>query len=177
MQVYMVLSDGIAIVGFALLLRWLGADWPPWWSSLTLMFQQEVAERICAAPDTDAYGRLSVLAQWRCRCDFLLRLPPRYFETLRQVVEGLYTQLDQFRDAGLEHAVRVPGRRPHALDVRASGRVGRHELAVPNEVEILDDLGEHVARAQHAQLAGGHLDQVPAGKPGNLVWHLGGKNK
>ena len=36
---------------------------------MTLMFQQEVAERICAAPDAEAYGRLSVLAQWRCRCD------------------------------------------------------------------------------------------------------------
>ena len=43
------------------------------------MFQQEVAERICAAPDTGAYGRLAVLAQWRCRCELLLRLPPGAF--------------------------------------------------------------------------------------------------
>ena len=54
-------------VGTALLLRWLSTDWPPWWHSLTLMFQKEVAERIVAAPNTDAYGRLSVAAQWRCR--------------------------------------------------------------------------------------------------------------
>lgn len=46
---------------------------------LTLMFQQEVAERICAAPDTEAYGRLSVLAQWRCEAEMLLRLPPGAF--------------------------------------------------------------------------------------------------
>ena len=46
---------------------------------MTLMFQQEVAERISAAPDTGAYGRLSVLAQWHCRCDLLLRLPPGAF--------------------------------------------------------------------------------------------------
>jgi len=46
---------------------------------MTLMFQQEVAERITAAPDTPAYGRLAVLAQWRCRCDLLLRLPPGAF--------------------------------------------------------------------------------------------------
>ncbi len=46
---------------------------------MTLMFQQEVAERICAAPDTPAYGRLSVLAQWRARCALLLRLPPGAF--------------------------------------------------------------------------------------------------
>ena len=52
-------------VGTALLLRWLGADWPPWWRSLTLMFQKEVAERIVAQPGNEAYGRLSVAAQWR----------------------------------------------------------------------------------------------------------------
>ncbi len=46
---------------------------------MALMFQQEVAERICAAPNTEAYGRLSVLAQWRCRCELLLRLPPGAF--------------------------------------------------------------------------------------------------
>lgn len=52
-------------VGTALLVGWLSAEWMPWWQSLTLMFQREVADRIVAAPDTDAYGRLAVLAQWR----------------------------------------------------------------------------------------------------------------
>jgi 16S rRNA (adenine1518-N6/adenine1519-N6)-dimethyltransferase len=54
-------------VGTALLLKWLAGAWPPWWRSLTLMFQKEVAERIVAAPGSDAYGRLSVAAQWRSR--------------------------------------------------------------------------------------------------------------
>ncbi len=54
-------------VGTALLLKWLGGPWPPWWRSLTLMFQREVAERIVAAPGSSAYGRLSVAAQWRAR--------------------------------------------------------------------------------------------------------------
>lgn len=54
-------------VGTALLLRWLETDWPPWWRSLTLMFQKEVAERIVAKPGSSAYGRLSVAAQWRAR--------------------------------------------------------------------------------------------------------------
>ena len=54
-------------VGTALLLKWLGGDWPPWWRSLTLMFQKEVAERIVAQPGNDAYGRLSVAVQWRAR--------------------------------------------------------------------------------------------------------------
>ena len=53
-------------VGTALAVNWLGGDdWPPAWLSLTLMFQREVAERIVAAPGTDAYGRLAILAQWR----------------------------------------------------------------------------------------------------------------
>jgi 16S rRNA (adenine1518-N6/adenine1519-N6)-dimethyltransferase len=53
-------------VGTALLLRWLGGEaWPPFWQSLTLMFQREVAERIVARPDSEHYGRLSVAAQWR----------------------------------------------------------------------------------------------------------------
>ena len=55
-------------VGTALFVGWLGGEaWPPQWASLTLMFQQEVAQRIVAAPGSDAYGRLAVLAQWRAR--------------------------------------------------------------------------------------------------------------
>ena len=54
-------------VGTALLIGWLSTDWAPlpWWSTLTLMFQMEVAERIVARPGGDHYGRLAVLAQWR----------------------------------------------------------------------------------------------------------------
>jgi 16S rRNA (adenine1518-N6/adenine1519-N6)-dimethyltransferase len=53
-------------VGTGLLVRWLsGEQWPPRWTSLTLMFQLEVAQRIVAGAGTDAYGRLAVLAQWR----------------------------------------------------------------------------------------------------------------
>jgi 16S rRNA (adenine1518-N6/adenine1519-N6)-dimethyltransferase len=55
-------------VGTALFVRWMTtADWPPWWRSLTLMFQKEVAERIVAQQGSTAYGRLAVLAQWRAR--------------------------------------------------------------------------------------------------------------
>jgi 16S rRNA (adenine1518-N6/adenine1519-N6)-dimethyltransferase len=54
-------------VGTALMVGWLsGEDWLPAWKSLTLMFQREVADRIVAQPGTDAYGRLAILAQWRC---------------------------------------------------------------------------------------------------------------
>jgi len=49
------------------------------YESLTLMFQLEVAERICAAPGSAAYGRLAVLAQWTCRVGLVLRIPPAAF--------------------------------------------------------------------------------------------------
>ncbi len=52
-------------VGTALFVGWLSVAWLPWWKSLTLMFQREVADRIVASPGSDAYGRLAVLAQWR----------------------------------------------------------------------------------------------------------------
>ncbi len=54
-------------VGSALLIKWLSSSvWPPAWQSLTLMFQREVADRIVADAGSSAYGRLSILAQWRC---------------------------------------------------------------------------------------------------------------
>jgi len=53
-------------VATPLLVRWLTAgSWPPWYERLTLMFQREVAERIVATPRTPAYGRLSIIGQWR----------------------------------------------------------------------------------------------------------------
>ena len=64
-------------VASPLLVRWLRGAVAL--EGMTLMFQLEVAERITAAPATSAYGRLAVLAQWRCRCDLLLRLPPGAF--------------------------------------------------------------------------------------------------
>lgn len=59
-------------VGTALLVKWLTTEaWPPFWSSMTLMFQREVAERIVAKPDSEHYGRLSVLTQWRTTAKIL----------------------------------------------------------------------------------------------------------
>jgi len=67
-------------VGTELLIRWLTpAVWPPFWESLTLMFQKEVAERIVARPRSDHYGRLALLAQWRCEARIVLHLPPEAF--------------------------------------------------------------------------------------------------
>ena len=63
-------------VGTALLIGWLSTDWEPlpWWSSLTLMFQMEVAERIVAKPNGDHYGRLAVLSQWRSEARIAMKV-------------------------------------------------------------------------------------------------------
>jgi 16S rRNA (adenine1518-N6/adenine1519-N6)-dimethyltransferase len=67
-------------VGTELLVRWLTPPtWPPVWNSLTLMFQKEVAQRIVAKPGDKAYGRLAVLAQWRCDVHIAMHLPPEAF--------------------------------------------------------------------------------------------------
>lgn len=69
-------------VGTELLTGWLDpADgaWPPFWDSLTLMFQKEVAQRIVAEPGTKAYGRLSILASWRTEAKIAMELPPEAF--------------------------------------------------------------------------------------------------
>jgi 16S rRNA (adenine1518-N6/adenine1519-N6)-dimethyltransferase len=67
-------------VGTELLIRWLTPPaWPPLWSSLTLMFQKEVAERIVAKPRTEHYGRLALLAQYRCEARIVMTLPPEAF--------------------------------------------------------------------------------------------------
>jgi len=66
-------------LGTALLIKWLSADWPPWWTSLTLMFQKEVALRICAKAGDESYGRLSVLAQWRSQTRMLFDISSRAF--------------------------------------------------------------------------------------------------
>jgi 16S rRNA (adenine1518-N6/adenine1519-N6)-dimethyltransferase len=67
-------------VGTELLVRWLTPDtWPPYWDSLTLMFQKEVAQRIVAQPKTKAYGRLALLAQWRCNAKMVMEISPQAF--------------------------------------------------------------------------------------------------
>jgi 16S rRNA (adenine1518-N6/adenine1519-N6)-dimethyltransferase len=67
-------------VASLLLVNWLETEpWPPWFDRMVLMFQREVAERIVAQPKSKAYGRLSVLAQWRTEARIVMNLPPEAF--------------------------------------------------------------------------------------------------
>jgi 16S rRNA (adenine1518-N6/adenine1519-N6)-dimethyltransferase len=83
-------------VGTALLLRWLGGAWPPWWRSLTLMFQKEVAQRIVAPTGSEHYGRLSVAAQWRAAPRIAMTVnrsafvpPPKVTSAVVHIVPGV----------------------------------------------------------------------------------------
>jgi 16S rRNA (adenine1518-N6/adenine1519-N6)-dimethyltransferase len=96
-------------VGTALLLRWLGADWPPWWRSLTLMFQKEVAERIVAAAGSEHYGRLSVAAQWRASPAIAMTVNRSAFVPPPKVTSAVV------------HV--VPGEMPEGVDPRAMERL------------------------------------------------------
>ena len=77
-------------VGTELLIRWLTiADWPPYYQSMTLMFQKEVAQRIVAAPGSDAYGRLGVLAGWRTDAKIMFDVPPQAFTPPPKVTSSI----------------------------------------------------------------------------------------
>jgi len=81
-------------VGTALFTGWLsGPAWPPRWQSLTLMFQLEVAERIIARTNSDAYGRLAILSQWRATPRIAIKVhrsaftpPPKVMSAIVHVV-------------------------------------------------------------------------------------------
>ena len=83
-------------VGTALAVGWLSAEiWPPAWQSLTLMFQREVAERIVAAPGSDAFGRLAILAQWRATAKIAMPVhrsaftpPPKVMSAVVHITPG-----------------------------------------------------------------------------------------
>jgi 16S rRNA (adenine1518-N6/adenine1519-N6)-dimethyltransferase len=126
-------------VGTALLLRWLTTQWPPWWRSLTLMFQKEVAERIVARAGSDAYGRLSIIAQWRSQPRIAMQLsrsafvpPPKVASAVVQIEPGQTP--DGVKPAMIERLTEAAfGQRRKML--RSSLK------SVPGALEALDKLG------------------------------------
>jgi 16S rRNA (adenine1518-N6/adenine1519-N6)-dimethyltransferase len=140
-------------VGTALLVRWLGGEaWPPWWKSLTLMFQQEVAERIVAKPGSAAYGRLAVLAQWRAEPRLAMKVhrsafvpPPKVMSAVVHIVPA--TQPEGVSPATLERLTAAAfGQRRKMLR--------RSLAAVPGAVEALEALGiEPERRAETLSVA------------------------
>ena len=79
-------------VSTVLLTKWLLVEpWPPWFKSLTLMFQKEVADRLTASVGSKAYGRLSILANWRTRPRRLFDVPPQAFVPAPKVTSSVVT--------------------------------------------------------------------------------------
>lgn len=97
-------------VGTELLVCWLTVkEWPPFYQSMTLMFQREVAQRIVAEPGSDAYGRLGVLAGWRTNARIAFDVPPQAFTPPPKVTSSVV------------HL--VPRAEPLAADVGKLGKI------------------------------------------------------
>ena len=92
-------------VGTALLLRWLAGPWPPWWASLTLMFQREVAERIVAGVGTEHYGRLAIAAQWRASPRIALAVHRSSFTPPPKVASAVVHIVPAPAPEGVDHAL------------------------------------------------------------------------
>ena len=156
---FAVLSNLPYNVGTALFVRWLGGEhWPPLWTSLTLMFQQEVAQRIAAEPGGSAYGRLAVLAQWRSTAKLAMKVhrsaftpPPKVMSAIVHVEPG--TMPEEVSARMLERLTEAAfGQRRKMLRQSLKG--------VPGAVEALEKLGidpqrraETVTVAEFVELA------------------------
>ena len=92
-------------VGTALLLRWLAGPWPPWWTTLTLMFQREVAERIVAGVGTEHYGRLAIAAQWRASPRIALLVHRSSFTPPPKVASAVVHIVPVPAPEGVDHAL------------------------------------------------------------------------
>jgi 16S rRNA (adenine1518-N6/adenine1519-N6)-dimethyltransferase len=93
-------------VGTALTVGWLGGEnWPPEWKSLTLMFQREVADRIVARPGTDAYGRLAILAQWRCEARIAMPVHRSAFTPPPKVMSAVVHLVPKEQPVGVRMAM------------------------------------------------------------------------
>ncbi len=84
-------------IATVLLTGWLTGPWPPWFSSLTLMFQKEVAERIVAAPGSEAYGRLAVISQWCAGARKLFDIDRRAFTPPPKITSSVVQLLPKLR--------------------------------------------------------------------------------
>ncbi|KQP59086.1 16S rRNA (adenine(1518)-N(6)/adenine(1519)-N(6))-dimethyltransferase RsmA [Methylobacterium sp. Leaf108] len=142
-------------VGTPLLTGWLTApEWPPWWESLTLMFQREVAERIVADEgDRANYGRLGVLCGWRCEAEILFDVAPSAFVPPPKVTSSVVQLRPRAEPlpcsvAALETVTRAAfGQRRKMLRQSLKG-------ATPDPSRLLEAAGiPETARAEEATVA------------------------
>ena len=156
---FAVLSNLPYNVGTALFVRWLGGEhWPPLWTSLTLMFQQEVAQRIAAEPGGSAYGRLAVLAQWRSTAKLAMKVHRSAFTPPPKVMSAIVhvepTAMPE------EVSARMLERLTEAAFGQRRKMLRQSLKGVPGAVEALEKLGidpqrraETVTVAEFVELA------------------------
>ncbi len=127
-------------VGTALFTGWLGGEaWPPRWTSLTLMFQLEVAERIVAAPDSGAYGRLAVLAQWRSIPRLAMKVHRSAFTPAPKVMSAVLHVVPMAMPEGV--SARMLERLTEAAFGQRRKMLRQSVKGLPGALEALDQLG------------------------------------
>jgi 16S rRNA (adenine1518-N6/adenine1519-N6)-dimethyltransferase len=138
-----------------LLTGWLSAEpWPPWWASLTLMFQREVAERIVARPGGKDYGRLAVLVQWRARPKLLFEVPARAFTPPPKVTSAV-VRLEPRADAELLPVTAVEAVTAAAFGQRRKMLRSSLRSLWPQPEAVLEQAGiESTLRAEQVEVAG-----------------------
>jgi 16S rRNA (adenine1518-N6/adenine1519-N6)-dimethyltransferase len=132
-------------VGTALLVKWLTVEnWPPRWSSLTLMFQQEVAERIVAPTNGDAFGRLTVLSQWRSSATIAMRVHRSAFTPPPKVMSAVVhiTPTDQPDGVSIKSVEQLTA----AAFGQRRKMLRQSVKSVPGALEALAELGLDSAR-------------------------------
>lgn len=143
-----------------LLTGWLTSPWPPWFSSLTLMFQKEVAERIVAAPGSESYGRLAIISQWCATAKKLFDIDRRAFTPPPKITSSV-VQL-------IPRPERLPACDVTVLEKVTAAAFGQRRKMLrsslkslgPDTPKVLDDLGidanlraEQLAVADFARIA------------------------
>ena len=150
---YAVLSNLPYNVGTALFTRWLGGEsWPPRWTSLTLMFQQEVAQRIVAQPDSSAYGRLAVLAQWRSAARLAMKVHRSAFTPPPKVMSAIVHVTPTAMPDGV--SARILERLTEAAFGQRRKMLRQSLKGVPGALEALAALGiDETRRAETVSVA------------------------
>lgn len=137
---FAILSNLPYNVGTALFTRWLGGEeWPPLWTSLTLMFQQEVAQRIAAKPGTSAYGRLAILAQWRAEARLAMKVHRSAFTPPPKVMSAIVHVEPAAMPAGV--SARMLERVTEAAFGQRRKMLRQSLKGLPGAVEALETLG------------------------------------
>ena len=140
-------------VGTALLVRWLGGEeWPPQWTSLTLMFQLEVAQRIVAKPGSGAYGRLAVLAQWRSAAKLAMKVHRSAFTPPPKVMSAVVHLTPDEQPEGV--SARTLERVTEAAFGQRRKMLRQSLKGLPGAIEALEEFGiDSTRRAETLAIA------------------------